>query len=141
MPSGSGLTTEFRFPGGLSEVFKFLGYLRSECIAMAAYDDLPIKRIVVVGLLSIAVTSITILGVQVLYYGMQGHVDQQKFADSTYRDSLEILDSQTNQISRFGVDEESGRIIIPVDQAMKAMAAAAVKTESNGKESINPDET
>lgn len=108
---------------------------------MAAYDDLPIKRIVVVGLLSIAVTFITVLGVQVLYFGMQSYVDQRKFAESTYRDSLEILDSQTNQISRFGVDEESGRIIMPVDQAMKAMAAAAAKTESNDKESSKSDET
>jgi hypothetical protein len=107
---------------------------------MAQYDDLPIKRIVVVGLLSIAVTFITILGVQVLYFGMQGYVDQRKFAESTYRDSLEALDVQTSRISRYGVDEESGRITIPVDAAMRAMVADAVKNKEKGNEQIKTDE-
>jgi hypothetical protein len=121
--------------------FLFPSYLHVKFIAMAAYDDLPIKRIVVVGLLSIAVTFITVLGVQVLYYGMQGYVDQRKFAESTYRESIEVLDTQTKQISRFGVDEESGRIIVPVDQVMKSMAADAAKTKSNENASSTTDET
>jgi hypothetical protein len=107
---------------------------------MAQYDDLPIKRIVVVGLLSIAVTFITVLGVQVLYFGMQGYVDQRKFAESTYRDSLEVLDVQTRRISRYDIDEETGRITIPVDKAMKAMVAEASKKKNNDNESNKTDE-
>ena len=98
---------------------------------MAAYDDLPIQRIVVVGLLSIAITIITVLGVQVLYFGMQNYVDEYKLASSTYREGREALDDQTRRISRIGVDEDRGRITIPVDQAMKKMAAAAAKSETN----------
>jgi hypothetical protein len=113
---------------------------RVDCIAMAQYDDLPIKRIVVVGLLSIAVTFITVLGVQVLYFGMQGYVDQRKFAESTYRESLEVLDVQTRRISRYDIDEESGRITIPVDKAMKAMVAEASKKKNNDNESNKTDE-
>ncbi|MGV3485270.1 MAG: hypothetical protein ACO1RT_12695 [Planctomycetaceae bacterium] len=107
---------------------------------MAAYDDLPIQRIVVVGLLSIAITIITVLGVQVLYFGMQNYVDEYKLAGSTYREGEEALADQTKRISRIGVDEDSGRITIPVDQAMKKMAVAAKESETNDKPS-NPDET
>jgi len=78
--------------------------------------------------------------VQVLYFGMQGYVDQRKFAESTYRDGIEVLDVQTSRISRYGVDEESGRITIPVDAAMKAMVAGAAKKNNNDNESTKTDE-
>jgi len=108
---------------------------------MAQYDDLPIQRIVVVGLLSVAVTAITVLGVQVLYYGMQNYVDVGKLSGSTYRESLEVLDEQTQQISRFGIDEQSGRITVPVDQVMKAMAAESAKKRNDDDNTTKTDET
>jgi hypothetical protein len=108
---------------------------------MAAYDDLPIKRIVVVGLLSIVVTAITVLGVQVLYFGMQNYADEQKLASSTYRESIEILEAQTEEVSRIGIDEQNGRIKIPVEQAMKAMAAGTVSEKANDTKSKKSDET
>ena len=106
---------------------------------MAQYDDLPIQRIIVVGLLSIAITIITVLGVQVLYFGMLGYVDEGKMAASTYRESIEVLAAQSKQISLFGVDEANGRITIPVDEAIKKLDSAA-KSESNEKKSNTNDE-
>jgi hypothetical protein len=106
---------------------------------MAQYDDLPIQRIVVVGLLSIAITVITVLGVQVLYFGMQNYVDERKLADSTYRESIEVLDTQTSRISRFGVDESSGKITIPIDQAMKKLVTSP-KPETNDEKPSTNDE-
>ncbi len=91
---------------------------------MAHYDDLPIQRITVVGLISVAVTIITVLAVQVMYYGMQGYVDDAKFSTSTNRDSNEFLNRQTQAISRFGVDPATGSVTIPVQQAMKQMIDA-----------------
>jgi len=98
---------------------------------MAQYDDLPIRRIVVVGLLSIVVTAITVLGVQVLYFGMLNYENNRKLAESTYRESVEALQAQTARISQIGVDEENGRITIPVEQAMKQMAARAFETKND----------
>lgn len=106
---------------------------------MAQYDDLPIQRIVVVGLLSVAITIITVLGVQVLYFGMQNYVDERKFAESTYRESIEVLEGQTKEISRVGVDETNGHITIPIDQAMKKLVTSA-KSESNDKTPATNDE-
>lgn len=107
---------------------------------MAQYDDLPIQRIVVVGLLSVAITVITVLGVQVLYFGMQNYVDEKKLAESTYRDAIEVLEAQTKQISRMGVDESNGRITVPIEQAMKKLVSSA-KAESNDKKPEANDET
>ena len=106
---------------------------------MAQYDDLPIQRIVVVGLLSIAITVITVLGVQVLYFGMQNYVDQRKLADSSYRESIEVLEGQTSRISRFGVDESNGRITIPIDQAMKKLATSPNPETNDEKPSTNDE--
>ena len=102
---------------------------------MAQYDDLPIQRIIVVGLLSVAITIITVLGVQVLYFGMLGYVDARKMATSTYRESIEVLAAQSKQISLFGVDEANGRITIPVDEAIKKMVSSAATSKNNEKKS------
>ncbi len=107
---------------------------------MAAYDDLPIKRIVTVGLLSIAITIITVLGVQVLYFGMLSYVDEKKLAESTYRESLEALDVQSKKLSRFGVDEDTAKITIPIEQAMKQLVSEAAKTKTNDKQDSPKDE-
>lgn len=92
---------------------------------MAQYDDLPIKRITVVGLLSIAITFITVLGVQVLYFGMQSYVDDAKMASSTYADSIAALESQSAKLDGYGVDDQTGNITIPVKDAMKKVIASS----------------
>lgn len=107
---------------------------------MAQYDDLPNKRITVVGLLSVAITIITVLAVQVLYFGMVGYVDVRKFGESTYREGIESLADQTKNISRYGVDEETGRITIPIDQAMKAMVSESAKTKTDETKPSSNDE-
>lgn len=106
---------------------------------MAQYDDLPIQRITVVSFVSIAVTVVTILAVQVLYYGMQNYVNSAKSAAGRYTESEEVLANQRDSISRFGVNEVDGRFTIPIEQAMKEVVRkASGKNESSTKK---PEET
>ncbi len=107
---------------------------------MAAYDDLPIKRIVTVGLLSVAITIITVLGVQGLYYGMQNQVDEKKLAGSSYREGLDQLADQAKRISQMGVDETNGHITIPVEQAIKQAVSAAAKPVTDDHKRNTNDE-
>ncbi len=103
---------------------------------MAQYDDLPIKRITVVGLLSIAITFITVLGVQVLYFGMQGYVDEAKLASSTYADSIAALESQSAKLERYSVDEQTGNITVPIKDAIqKVLATSAQNAGETGEKS------
>jgi hypothetical protein len=104
---------------------------------MAQYDDLPIKRITVVSLVSIAVTIVTILAVQVLYFGMQNYVNESKVADGRYFESEEILASQRASISQYGVNPADGNLVMPVEQAMKKIVRKAV--EKNEKQSAAPE--
>jgi len=98
---------------------------------MAQYDDLPIQRITVVSLVSIAVTIVTILAVQVLYFGMQNYVNASKLGDGHYYESDEILASQRASISQFGVNPADGNFVIPVEQAMKNVVRKAVEKNEN----------
>jgi hypothetical protein len=106
---------------------------------MAHYDDLPIQRITVVSIVSIAVTVVTILAVQVMYFGMQNYVNAGKSATGRYSDSDEVLDSQRASISRFGVSETDARFVIPIEQAMKDIVRKA--SGKNVSDSAKTEET
>ena len=84
---------------------------------MAAYDDLNVKRIFVVGVISVVVTLVTALAVQVLYYSLVQWQDAETRAASNYTRQLRILEEQTQQISTYGVDQQTGNITIPIKKA------------------------
>ncbi|TWU49563.1 hypothetical protein [Rubripirellula reticaptiva] len=107
---------------------------------MAAYDDLNAKRIFTVAIISVVVTAVTALAVQVLYFSMKQWHEAETVSQNDYRRQNKILDDQTAQISSFGVDADSGNITIPVSDAMKLMVENKTKTNSSEKKSDN-DET
>lgn len=100
---------------------------------MAQYDDLPIGRITAVSLISIAVTIVTVLAVQVVYFGMYNYVSKTKAMTPAVSEAAEVLASQTEAISRFGVNEEDGRLQIPIEEAIKKAVRQAA-TASNPAE-------
>ncbi|QDT06728.1 hypothetical protein K227x_51440 [Rubripirellula lacrimiformis] len=107
---------------------------------MAAYDDLNVKRIFTVGIISVVVTAVTALAVQVLYYTMNDWQEAETAAQSDYRRQNLILSEQTAQVSEFGVDSDTGRITIPVKDAIEMMVKDKANGSSNEKKS-GSDET
>ena len=95
---------------------------------MAAYDDLDVKRIFSVGVFSIVVTAVTALAVQVLYFALLQWQDAETKAASNYGRQNRILEEQQAEISSYGVDAETGNIVIPIDEAIRLM----VNDESTG---------
>lgn len=89
---------------------------------MAAYDDLDVKRIFVVGIVSVVVTAVTALAVQVLYYTMEQQQKSETAAASNYARQNAILQSQQDEISNYGVDENTGKLVIPVDKAIEIIS-------------------
>jgi hypothetical protein len=109
---------------------------------MAAYDDLNVKRIFAVGVISVVVTAVTALAVQVLYYSLVQWQDAETRAASDYTRQKRILREQTQAISTYGVDELSGNIIIPIDKAMELYVEHAEKVKNASNEEKNSsDET
>lgn len=102
---------------------------------MAAYDDLNVKRIFIVGVISCVVVAVTALAVQVVAYSMLQWQQESKSAQSDYRRQNSILSAQKDQISSFGVDPDTGNITIPIDKAIELVAQEAHQTDSNDKAS------
>lgn len=107
---------------------------------MAAYDDLDVKRIFAVGIISIVVTAVTALAVQVLYHAMAQWQQAETDAHSDYRRQNRILQQQTDQISSYGVDAETGNITIPIEAAIRLMVDEHGKQFSNAEQG-GSDET
>lgn len=104
---------------------------------MARYDDLPIQRITVISLISVAVTVVSILAVQVLYFGMSRYVNENKRAASSYAESEEYLARQTRAISQFAVHEDDGNYVIPIEQAMRKIVRQASDKNENQSATTN----
>jgi hypothetical protein len=98
---------------------------------MAAYDDLNVKRIFVVGVISVALTAFTGLAVQVFYYSLVQWQDAETAAASDYRRQNRILEEQKQEISNYGVDEATGNIIIPIEKAMELLVAESAENEES----------
>ena len=107
---------------------------------MADYDDLNVKRIFNVGILSVVVTAVTALAVQVLYFSLVRWQESETQAASNYQRQNRILTEQQQQISTYGVDEQTGNITIPIDKAIELMVGENNKNASNAKEDAS-DET
>lgn len=90
---------------------------------MAAYDDLDGKRIIGISVISILVTAVTVLAVQVLYFAMAGWVDSQKVESATYARQNRILAEQIEEVSSFGIDKNTGNVIVPVGKVIETMVA------------------
>jgi len=107
---------------------------------MAAYDDLNTTRIFSVSILSVVVVAVTVLAVQVVYYWMLRLTEETIAEQSSYRRQNAILEDQTAQISAYDVDEETGNVVIPIDQAIELVAKERSSTEEND-ETGKADET
>lgn len=101
---------------------------------MAAYDDLDVKRIFAVGIFSIVITAVTALAVQVLYFALVQWQDSETKAASNYTRQNLILNEQQAEISTYGVDSETGNIVIPIDEAIRLMVS-----ESEAQHSTEAD--
>lgn len=103
---------------------------------MAQYDDLNARQIWAVGIVSAALTAVTILAVQVLYYALLNRHNDVKLAGSEYTASNAYLAAEAEQISRYGRNPETGAVQIPIDRAMTLV----VERKSESAEAPQPSE-
>ena len=107
---------------------------------MAAYDDLDVKRIFAVGVFSIVITAVTALAVQVIYFALLQWQTAETKAESNYDRQNRVLSQQQAEISTYGVDAETGNIVIPVDEAIRLMVSENGHTDDHSTEAES-DET
>lgn len=101
---------------------------------MAKYDDLDTKQIFIIGIASVVVTVVTILAAQYVYYLLVDADQARLQAESNYNRQNRILVEQFEDVSRYGADPETGKVVIPIDAAMKLVAEgkqSTANTKSN----------
>ncbi len=81
--------------------------------------------------LSVVVTAVTALAVQVLYFSLLQWQESETRAASNYERQNRILEEQKQQISTYGVDELTGNITIPIEKAIELMVGENSKNVSN----------
>lgn len=106
---------------------------------MAAYDDLDVKRIFSVGILSCVVTAVTALAVSVVYYWLVQVQSAETAAASNYQRQNRILREQQEEIATYGVDPETGNIIIPIDVAIERMVGAEQSDSPSKERQVSED--
>ena len=106
---------------------------------MAAYDDLNVKGIFTVGVISVVVVAVTALAVQVVSYSMLQMQNESKSAESDYRRQNRILEEQKQLISSYGVDPTTGNITIPIDRAIELVAGEAKNKETDDTQADRDD--
>jgi hypothetical protein len=107
---------------------------------MAAYDDLDVKRIFSVGILSIVVTAVTALAVQVVYYHLVQVQTAETAAASDYTRQNAILKQQRDEIATYDVDQQTGNIIIPIDKAIELMVGESASESPSDDSQANEDQ-
>lgn len=104
---------------------------------MAHYDDLNVSRIALVGVISVIVTAVTALAVQVLFYAMAERTDSAKAASAEYRRQHQFLNAQRMQISDYGVDPDTGQVTIPIEQAIELLVSESEQASNEPKQNTD----
>ncbi|MAI71561.1 MAG: hypothetical protein CMM01_11680 [Rhodopirellula sp.] len=102
---------------------------------MAAYDDLNVKRIFIVGIASIVVTAVTALAVQVLYYYLDDLQQARTSEMGSYTRENSALNSQIAEITEpQGVNAATGNLTIPIENAMSVIISESETVEKGGSD-------
>lgn len=86
---------------------------------MAEKDNFDIPVIVTVGIVSVALTVATIIGVQALYLAYASKEVERKVITAPTADADSKLAEQDAKLARYGwVKRDEGQVVIPIERAM-----------------------
>lgn len=99
---------------------------------MAEQENLDIPMITTVGIVSVALTVASVIGVQALYYAYQGYEVDRKVTSLPTSEASSKLAEQDAKLARYAwADREKGKTVIPIERAMQlTVKEYANRTES-----------
>lgn len=90
---------------------------------MAEKENLDIPMILVVGVVSVVLTAASVIGVQALFYSYQNKETDRKVTAVPTAEADSRLAEQDAKLARYAwANREEGRVVIPIDRAMKLTA-------------------
>ena len=90
---------------------------------MAEKENLDIPMIVTAGIVSVALTVASVVGVQALYYTYQKQEVERKVTSRPTTSANSKLAEQDAKLARYAwADREKGKVVIPIERAMALTA-------------------
>ena len=90
---------------------------------MAEKENLDITMILTAGIVSVALTVASVIGVQALYYAYQQQEVERKVTSRPTTSASSKLAEQDAKLARYAwADREKGKVVIPIERAMALMA-------------------
>ena len=90
---------------------------------MAEKENLDITMILTAGIVSVALTVASVIGVQALYYAYQQQEVERKVTSRPTTSANSKLAEQDAKLARYAwADREKGKVVIPIERAMALMA-------------------
>ncbi|WP_153556454.1 hypothetical protein [Roseimaritima sediminicola] len=109
---------------------------------MASYDDLNNRQLFTVAIISAALTFITILACQVVYYALAERQEEHKLRQGRFFQGNRVLSTQSDTLNHYGINEETGQVQVPVDVVMTRMVEEAQnESEQDNSTAADPSET
>lgn len=83
-------------------------------------DDFSTPKLVLIAIVSTVLLLVTVLVLQVLYYGYQSDLDQTKVIDVRNAEADSALAQQRARLTRYAwTDQPGGLVTIPIERAMQ----------------------
>lgn len=90
---------------------------------MAEKENLDVPMIVTAGIVSVALTVASVIGVQALYYAYQKQEVEQKVTSRPATTANSKLAEQDAKLARYAwADREKGIVVIPIERAITLTA-------------------
>ncbi|MEM9657065.1 MAG: hypothetical protein AAF961_01780 [Planctomycetota bacterium] len=104
---------------------------------MTEQENLDIPMIATIGLISVAVTAATVIGVRALYYKFDAAEVQRKVIETPNADADSKLAEQIAAISRYGwAERENAVVTIPIERAMRLVVEERRSQDRRGSQSV-----
>lgn len=92
-------------------------------------ENIDTQTVVLVGIVSIAVTFLTIVGLQVLSYRIEKAEQRSKFVDVRPSMKVQVQTQEREQLSNYRwTDRGNGQVAIPIQRAMELELQALQST-------------
>ncbi len=97
---------------------------------MAEKENLDIPMILTAGIVSVALTVASVIGVQALYYAYQGSEMDRKVTSLPTSEANSKLAEQDAKLARYAwANREKGHTVIPIERAMRLTALKYAKAK------------
>ena len=86
---------------------------------MAQFDNTKVAKVSNILILGTVLTILAVLGAQALYYVVDDQLTEARVTNTVFEEMKGLTESQSARLHEYSKDEETKKISIDIDEAMK----------------------